>query len=426
MSQQGSVPQRLPGTAPDNWLDPPFSSWALWHLDELVRCARVRRGTGPARPLPPHPEPPALDAVPVTRTDGDEVSAEEVLATTHTDAFAALHDGRLVVERYRYAGAEHGLHGVLSITKSVVGCVAGVLADRGDLDLTRPVQDYVPELAESGYSGATARHLLDMRSGVRFVEDYIDPESDISRLERALGQEGLATFLMTLRREREHGGHFLYRSAETDVLGWVCERASGRPLAELVSTIVWEPIGAEHDAVLSTDVNGMAVADGGLAASARDLLRFGQMLLELGTVAWDDVRRQVVPARWVRDAWAVGADIRSAFLGSPNEVSIPGGWYRNQFWFRPGPSGDVLLCIGIHGQLLYVCRRTRTVCVKLSSWPTPQNPRHLQDALRACDAISARLGGAAAAQGASRGVAGVAAGLTRVQRSSRAPRQFPS
>jgi CubicO group peptidase (beta-lactamase class C family) len=426
MVDQGSAPERVPGTAPDNWLDPPFSSWALWHLDELVLCARVPRGTGPVRPLPAHPAPPALGQVWLTRTDGEETSVEELLGRTHTDAFAAAHEGRLVVERYRYDGAEQGLHGVLSITKSVVGCVAGVLVDRGDLDVSRPVEEYLPELAESGYRGATVRHLLDMRSGVRFVEDYIDPESDISKLERALGRDGLAAFLATLKREREHGGHFLYRSAETDVLGWVCERVSGTPMAELISTLVWGPIGAEHDAVISADVNGMAVSDGGLAASARDLLRFGQMLLGLGSVAWDGVQRQVVPTRWVRDAWAVGSDIRSAFLDSPNESSMPGGWYRNQFWFRPGPSGDVLLCIGIHGQLLYVCRRTRTVCVKLSSWPTPQNPRHLQDTLRACDALSSRLGGAAAAQAASRGVAGVAAGLSRVPRSSRAPRQSPS
>jgi CubicO group peptidase (beta-lactamase class C family) len=426
MVHQGSAPERLPGTVAENWLDPPYSSWALWHLDELVLCARVPRGAGPVRPLPRHPDPPSLSDVRLTRTDGEEADVSDVLGRTHTDAFAVLHEGRVVAETYRYEGADNALHGVLSITKSVVGCVAGVLADRGDLDLTRQVEEYVPELAGSGYAGATVRHLLDMRSGVRFVEDYIDPESDISKLERALGEDGLAAFLATLRREREHGGHFLYRSAETDVLGWACERAAGRPIPELVSELVWAQIGAEHDAVISTDVHGMAVSDGGLAASARDLLRFGQMLMDLGTVSWDDVHRQVVPTRWVRDAWAVGSDIRSAFLDSPAETTMPGGWYRNQLWFRPGPSGDVLLCIGIHGQMLYVCRRTRTVCVKLSSWPTPQNPRHLQDTLRACDALSARLGGAAAAQGASRGVAGVAAGLTRVPRSSRAPRQFPS
>ncbi len=422
MVHQGPAPRRLPGTAADNWLDPPYSSWALWHLDELVLCARVPRGAGPVRPLPPHPDPPALADVVLTRTDGEDTTLEDLLGHTHTDAFAALHDGRLVAETYTHASAEHELHGVLSITKSVVGCVAGVLADRGDLDLSRTVEDYVPELASSGYRGATVRHLLDMRSGVRFVEDYIDPESDISKLERALGREGLAAFLATLEREREHGGHFLYRSAETDVLGWVCERASGTPVPELVSTLVWAPIGAERDAVISTDVNGMAVSDGGLAASARDLLRFGQMLADAGAVAWDDVHRQVVPARWVRDAWAVGSDIRRAFLDSPNETSMPGGWYRNQLWFRPGPSGDVLVCLGIHGQMLYVCRRTRTVCVKLSSWPTPQNPRHLQDTLRGCDALAALLGGAAASQGASRGVAGVAAGLTRVPRSTRGTR----
>ena len=99
----------------------------------------------------------------------------------------------------------------------------------------------------------------------------------------------------------------------------------------------------------------------------------------------------VVPARWLRRAWAVDAEGRRTFLESPAEVSFPGGWYRNQFWFRPGEHGDVLLCLGIHGQMLHVSRRTGTVCVKLSSWPDPSNPAFLQDTLRAFDAVGGAM-----------------------------------
>ena len=75
---------------------------------------------------------------------------------------------------------------------------------------------------------------------------------------------------------------------------------------------------------------------------------------------------------------------------------MPGGWYRNQFWFRPGEYGDVLLCLGIHGQMVHVSRRTRTVCVKFSTWPDAQNPRFMQDTLRAFDAIGGELTGPSA------------------------------
>ena len=99
----------------------------------------------------------------------------------------------------------------------------------------------------------------------------------------------------------------------------------------------------------------------------------------------------VIGSRWLRRAWAVDADARTVFAASPAEMSMPGGWYRNQFWFRPSQHGDVLLCLGIHGQMVHVSSRTRALCVKLSSWPEPQDPVYMQDTLRAFDAIGGAL-----------------------------------
>ena len=330
---------------------------------------RVSRGNGPVRPLPSRPS--DVLAVQVIRYDGSRATVADVLTDTHTDAFVIARNGQVVAS----GGVLDQPQTLLSITKSIVGCVAGILADRGLLDLDLPVTSYVDELADSGYDGATVRHVLDMRSGVRFVEDYTDPASDVRRLDRWLAEKHrLYDFLTGLRAEAPHGNRFLYRSAETDVLGWVCERAGSAPMAELVSSLVWAPLGAEHDAEFLTDAGGTAVHDGGLAVTALDLLRFGLLL--------------VTPPKWLRRAWAVDASARHDFLASPAEASFPGGWYRSQFWFRPGPQGNVLLGLGIHGQLLYVCRRTRTVCVKFSSWPDAQHPSYLQDTLRAFDALT--------------------------------------
>ena len=407
-------PTRDPRVSPANWLEAPYNRWSMWHVREISPTQTVSRGTGPVLALPDRAAPLDLDAVAVTRVDGSAGTVRGVLDDTFTDAFAVLQGGELAAEWYVEGGGPDLVHAVLSVTKSLVGCVAAILVDRRVLDENAPVELYVPELASSGYAGASVRHLLDMRSGARFVEDYADPNADIRRMDEwLLGEQGLYAYLPTLGAERAHGGHFLYRSSETDVLGWVCEKASGSLMADLIGELVWAPMGAADDAEIMVDRTGTAVHDGGLSATARDLLRFGQLLLGGGSTHLPEGgRREVLPPRWLRQAWAVDADVRSAFVASPAERTFPGGWYRNQFWFRVGAYGDVLLCMGIHGQLVYVSRRTNTVCVKLSGWPDAQNPAYLQDTLRACDAVS----GALTHQGSTGDVhrlPGVVSGLTR-------------
>jgi CubicO group peptidase (beta-lactamase class C family) len=428
---------------PRNWEEPPVNRWTFWHAAEILPAYRVSRGRGPARPLPDSPASADLLSIGVPRTGGtqdDTGSGTDntvggVLADTFTDAYVVLQDGKLVTEWYGPQGAPDRTHALMSISKSIVGCVAAILIDAGQLDADADITGYVPELAASGYAGATVRNVLDMRTGVRFTEAYADPQSDIDRLGRCLGwghenrenqdnqdePAGLYRFLATLPAEAPHGGRFLYRSAESDVLGWVCERAAGQPMAALVSELLWAPMGAEHDADLLHDCRGTAVHDGGLCATARDIARFGQLLLDGGTVPGrdgstgpgrDGSAHRVVPPRWLRQGWAVDADVRTAFAASPAEISFPGGWYRNQFWFRPGSYGDVLLGLGIYGQMLHVSRRTGTVCVKFSSWPRPQEPAFMEDTLRAFDAIGGALAGRDPVGGRPR-LAGVVSGLSR-------------
>ena len=191
----------------------------------------------------------------------------------------------------------------MSVSKSIVGCVAGILADRGVLDPMAPVTTYVPEVARSGYDGATVRDLLDMRTGVAFSETYQAVDAEVRVMERSMGWRpsldgdpvGMYRYLTTLGTAADHGGPFTYRSADTDMLGWVCERAAGTRMADLVSSLVWIPMGAEQDADITCDPVGSAVHDGGISAIARDLVRFGQLLLDDGG--------RVVPAQWLTDAW---------------------------------------------------------------------------------------------------------------------------
>jgi len=158
-------------------------------------------------------------------------------------------------------------------------------------------------------------------------------------------------------------------------------------MADLVGELLWEPLGAEHDAEVTCDAHGAAMHDGGVCATTVDLARFGLMLLDGGRAG----SNQVVPAGWLADAWRGGPDHRAAFAASASGARFPGGWYRNQFWFVPRPHGIVLLCLGINGQMVYVDPTTGTVAAKVSSWPVAQSATMLHDTLAAFDAVGAAL-----------------------------------
>lgn len=407
---------RDPATA-DAWLEPAHRRWALRHVEQFLPTHRVGSETATLRDLPSAAD--HLPDLPVSGSSRGDVTLAEVLDATATDAWLVLHDGALVDERYFSGMTPETSHLLMSVTKSVVGAVAGILCEQGRLAPEHLVTQYLPELLGSGYLGATVRDVLDMRSGVRFREDYTDPTADVRLMEAAIGwrpgeagtHPGLHSFLAALRADRPHGGPFEYRSCETDVLGWVCERAAGAPMAELVSELVWRPMGAQHDAALLCDGLGAAVHDGGLAATPRDVARLGQLMADAGRRDG----RQVVPRSWFADIWRADRDVRQAYAASLAEASLPGGWYRSQCWVTPGPHGDLLLCLGIYGQLVRVDPATRTVMVKLSSWRDPQDPTRLYDTLLACDAVADALSGRPGRRGPRFGPApgrGVAIGRT--------------
>jgi CubicO group peptidase (beta-lactamase class C family) len=416
MLMQGFPPPEQTRVTLANWQDPPYNRWSFAHLREILPTQRISRGVLPVWPLPADPR--LLGEVPVHRTDGREGTLQSVLDETFTDAVVIVHGGRLVFERYAGETTPDTPHLLMSISKSVVGCVVGNLIDRGLLDPAHPVTSHVPELRASGYRGASVRDLLDMRSGIKFSEEYTDPTAEVRVIEQAMGwrppsgtgvPDSMYGYLAMLPAVRPHGGIFDYRSCETDVLGWVCERVSGTRMADLISETIWAPLGAERDAEITCDRVGTAIHDGGMCATARDLARFGAMLLADGDVAG----RRVVPEAWLRASWAVDRDIRAAFEDSVSGPYLRGGWYRNQFWFVPRHHGDVLLCLGIYGQMLYVNPTTGTVAAKLSSWPDAQSPAMLHDTLRAFDAVGAVLAGLPPVTAPASGLPGVVAGLTR-------------
>jgi len=372
-----------------NWQEPDMVRTSFQRIESFLRTTPIAAG---ARPSPLQPAHGGLVDLAGMRV-GD-VTVADVLAATETDGWLVLHEGRVVAEEYVPPMTSATRHLLMSVSKSVVGITAGALVERGLIEPARPVAAYVPDLALGGYAGATVRDVLDMRTGVRFSEDYLDPRSEVRLLDQAVGwapqtpdgPHTLDEFLRGLVAEGPHGQAFHYRSCDTDLLGRICEVAGGAPLASLVSELVWGLLGAERDASLCVDSVGAAMCDGGISATLRDLGRFGEMLRRRGV---GPTGERVVSEAWVDDIFAGTDDLRAAFARSDDAELLPGGHYRSQVWVPGG--GQHALCVGIHGQLVYVDRAACLVGVKLSSWPMPLDGPRMSATLAMFGAIADHL-----------------------------------
>ena len=375
----------------DQWQVAPYLEWSMQNIQSFLPVHPIRRGV---RTTEFAHRPTDLEALTVPHP-WEERSATftEVMQSTHTDGWMVAHRGTIVGAQYLGTLNPGTMHLLMSVSKSLTATTAGLLSASGQLDLDRPVTEYVPELAGSGYDGALVRHLVDMRTGVRFSEEYLNEDAEVRLLEEAIGwatkkhpevPNSLLGFLATLGQERPHGGAFDYKSCETDALGFVIQGASGQHTAEVMSERLWQPMGAEFDAHVGIDSVGAGMFDGGVSAAMRDLARFGHLFVNRG-YALDST--PVLPEWWVDDTFAGGPDSREAFANAIEPTMMPGGMYRNGFWF-PGESSDVMLALGIHGQMIYMNRVTGVVGVKVSSWPTPQDAEKLFWTVRAFETAS--------------------------------------
>ena len=378
-----------------NWQDAPYNRWAFQHVRELIPSARIRAGRAAGRRGWPHATR-QLGEVEF-RYQGKELTVGDWLDASWTDGFLVLHRGRLVSEQY-FNGLEPDTpHLLMSVSKSVTAAVAGVLAGRALLDPAAEVTAILPELRGTSFDGATVQHLLDMRTGTRFNEDYADLDADVRAYERVYlwrpsdGKPVAADaieYFGTLVNDGPHGGPFRYRSILTDVLAWVIERASGERLHQLISRELWQPMGAEFDAEITLDARGNPMADGGVSATLRDIGRLGQLYLNRGRAG----RRQVIPAWWIDDTVRGAPDGARAFAEGNERTGYPdGAHYRNCWWIRD-PSVPFFHASGINGQNVFVHVPSGTVVAKLSTWPVAWAEDLAGQAAAAALAIAEALG----------------------------------
>lgn len=354
-----------------NWRQAPWNVWAFRNVSELIPTARIAATSGLTEA--PSVDPGEL----IARTfaiGGETTMIRDALHKTSTDALVVMKSGRVVADYHAPHFTSQTRHILFSASKSVTAVIAGILHGDGLIDLDATVSSYVPELKFSAYSGARLRDVLDMRVSLDFEETYQDPRGDFARYRRAGllepsvpgdTSDSLLAFLATLQKGAgEHGGAFHYCSPNSDVLGLVIERATGRRFVDVVTTRLWQPLGMRQDGYITVDTAGAARTGGGFCMTPRDFARIGEMM-RLGGI-FDG--RRILSQDWVSDTIANGST--EAWRAGKFVEWLPDGRYRNK-WYQTGNANGAFFALGIHGQYLYVDPAAEVVVAKFSSQPEP-------------------------------------------------------
>ncbi len=327
------------------------------HMDTAFPTHKISRSSEP-RPLARGPQ---LELPAQFRTADSTVLSQDFLDATGTTGLLVLHRDSIVFENYYRGHSAEQTHISWSVGKSMVSALMGIaLAEGHFASIEDPITQYVSELKGSGYEGVSIKNILQMSSGVRFEEDYADFYSDINRFGRsfALGSS-LDEFSTSLVNERPPGSYHHYVSINTQVLGMLLVRTTGRSLSDYLEEKIWHPLGMEGEAQWIIDDAGMELALGGLNARLRDYARFGQLYLHQGRVG----DRQIVPQQWVLDSTRPDAPHLEP---GDNPLSAHRKGYGYHWWIPERSDGD-FVAIGVYNQYIYVDPHKDLVVVKNSA-----------------------------------------------------------
>ncbi len=292
----------------------------------------------------------------VPRWNDEATTLASYMKQHHLAGVMVLQDGRIRMQRYAPGFGPEQRWTSFSVAKSVTSTLLGIALRRGDIhSLDDTLETYIPQLRDSAYAKVTVRQLLTMSSGVRWNEDYADPHSDVAQMYRRAcenGQPHVVSYLAKLPREWPAGSHWNYNTAETDLLGVLVQRATGKSLASFLSEAIWKPYGMAADAWwLKDECDGSDTGGSGLSATLADYARIGQFMLDGGRIDGKPV---------IAEAWMKGA------LRRQEDVDSPDRGYGYLWWTDADGS---YAAIGIYGQMVYIDPARKLVIVQVGAWP---------------------------------------------------------
>lgn len=317
----------------------------LDRLGWLVKSRTIAAGDDPL------PLPPGEDLAPYIAMDIDSF-----MDSQRSAAIVVVQDGKLVLERYGLGFGLEGRWTSFSVAKSLTSTLVGAAMQDGAISsLEDPVSRYIPDLAGSVYDDVTIRQLLTMSSGVRWNEDYTDPQSDVALFNAHEPEEGMdatVSYMRGLEREAPAGEKWVYKTGETNLIGILVSEATGKPLAQYLSEKVWQPFGMEADATWLLNSTGNEISGCCIQARTRDMARFGMFVLADGVADGE----RIVPEGWFAEATATHF-----------ATNRPRRSYGFQWWTYADGS---FAAGGIFGQGIFIDPARNLVIATNANWPT--------------------------------------------------------
>ena len=277
-------------------------------------------------------------------------SLNNLLESLSSVALLAIQNDSIVFEKYWDGYNDSSLSGSFSMAKSVVSLLIGAAIRDGKIkSVEQYASDFIPEFKEADKAKVRIVDLLTMSSGSDWNESYINP---ISVTTEAYYGNDLYKTATGIKIINAPGTLHKYQSGNTELLGIIVEKATGKKLAQYAAEKLWQPLGAKHPALWSTDDNGEAKAYCCINSNARDFARIGKLMLDSGRI-------NNVP---VIDS--------SYFVNSISPCNIPDingkpcDYYGYQWWLDPDNKG-VFYARGILGQYIIMIPSKKLIIVRL-------------------------------------------------------------
>jgi CubicO group peptidase (beta-lactamase class C family) len=314
---------------------------ALDRLRFLAKHSVVPAGNS-ASPLPPGPS----LALPL--------DVDAYMLGQRSAALMVLHKGQVRLERYGLDFDADGRWTSFSVAKSITSTLVGAAVRDGFIkSMDDKVSDYIEEMKDSAYDDVSIRQLLTMTSGIQWNEDYDDRNSDVARFnnhEPEPGVDALVSYLRQLPRAAPAGTRWLYSTGETNLVGVLLSRATGKPLASYLAEKIWVPAGMEQQATWILSKTGQEISGCCIQAATRDFARFGQFILGGAMVNG----QSIVPEGWLQEATTPRTGI-----------GLPGHGYGYQWWTYADGS---FAARGIFGQGIFIDPKRHIVIASNANW----------------------------------------------------------
>ncbi|MDG1434306.1 MAG: serine hydrolase [Saprospiraceae bacterium] len=326
------------------------------HMEDINETSNLIKSPSPTR-LPVN----LTHQLPIDfSSNGKTIDVQDFIDHSMTTGLMIIHKDTIILENYTRGLTPETTHISWSMAKSFISGMIGIAIEEGKIkSIQDQITDYLPQFKGTGYEGVTIKNALEMSSGVGFNEDYSDFNSDINRFGRyfALGQS-FEKFALSLKNTRKPGTFNHYVSIDTQVLGMVLKKATGKSITQFMQNKIWNPIGMEDDAQWIIDEDGMELALGGLNATLRDYGKYGLLYLHEGN--W--FGNQIISQNWVKQSITMdGPHLQPGI----NQFSSNDLGYGLQWWI-PQEADGAFLASGIYNQHIYIQPNRDLVIVKLS------------------------------------------------------------